>query len=178
MEEEGGGGGKEEDNDEEDVVVMWLSVKVMSKISDGELCSHFNTDFQKMGSSICRNRQCNCLAILRNGNARSSIARYMTWFARQTPYEQNLIVLQWIRYSMLLRMEGQCRTNYFWLPYIDDDTEDIPERVRDHVLCTQGLKFIVGFSHSRYGQILKVSLNSAVVPCHKAVGKTNYNAIE
>jgi hypothetical protein len=38
-EEEGGGGGGEEDNDEEDVVVMWLGMKVMSKMSDGELCS-------------------------------------------------------------------------------------------------------------------------------------------
>ena len=126
--------GGEEDNDEEDGVVMWLSVKVMSKMSDGELCSHFNTnlqkkgssingelcshfntDLQKKGSSICRNRQCNCLAILRNGNAHSSTARYMTWFAWQTQYEQNSIFLQWIRFSTLLRMEGQRRTNYFRL---------------------------------------------------------------
>jgi hypothetical protein len=89
MEEEGegGGGGGEEDNDEEVVVVMWLSVKVMSKMSDGEfLCTHFNTELQKNGSSICRNRQCNCLTILRNGNACLSIARFMTWFTRQTQY--------------------------------------------------------------------------------------------
>jgi hypothetical protein len=66
MEEEGGGGGGEEDNDEEDVVVTWLSMKGMSKMSDGELCSHFNTKLQKKESSICQNRQCDCLAILRN----------------------------------------------------------------------------------------------------------------
>ena len=118
-----------------------------------------------------RNRQCNCLAIFRNRNARSSIVRYMTWFARQTQYEQNSIVLQWIRYLTLLRMEGQSRLNYFWLPYIDDGTEDIPERVRDHVVCTRGLRFILGFGRSRYQRIRKVSLNSAVFPRHKAVGK-------
>ena len=150
---------------------MWLNVKVMSKMSDGELCSHFNTDLQKKGSSICQNRQCNCLAILHNGNARSSIARYMTWFARQTQYEQNSIVLQWIRYLTLLRMEGQSRMNYFRLPYINDGTEDIPERVRDHVVCTRGLRFILGFGRSRYQRIRKVSLNSVIFPRHKAVGK-------
>jgi hypothetical protein len=112
--------------------------------------SHFNTELQKKGSSICLNRQCNSLAILRHGNACSSIARYMTWFARQTQYEQNSIVLQWIRYSTLLRMEGQRRTNYFRLPHIDDGTEDVPERVRDHVICPQGLKFVLGFGRTRY----------------------------
>mgnify|MGYP006172925053 CR=1 FL=1 len=134
------------------------------KMSDGELCSHFNTDLQKKGSSICRNRQCNCLAILRNGNAHSSIARYMTWFARQTQYEQNSIVLQWIRYSTLLRMERQHRMNYFRFPNIDDGTKEVPERVRNHVLCTQGLKFVLGFGRTRYERIRKVSLNSAVFP--------------
>ena len=68
--------------------------------------------------------------------------------------------------------------NYFWLPYIDDGTEDIPERVRDHVVCTRGLRFILGFGRSRYQRIRKVLLNSAVFPRHKAVGKPNYNAIE
>ena len=151
IEEEGGDGGREEDNEEEDVVVMWLSVKVMSKMSDGELCTHFNTKLQKKGSSICQNRQCNCLAILHIGNARLSIARYMTWFARQTQYEQNSIVLQWIRYSTVFRMKRQCRTNYFLVPYIDDGTEDVPVVVRNHVLCTQGLKFVFRFGRTRYG---------------------------
>ena len=158
-------------------MVMWLSVKVMSKMSDDELCTHFNTELQKNGSSICQNRQCNCLAILRNGNARSSIARYMTWFAWQTQYEQNSIVLKWIRYSALFRMEGQRRKNYFRLPYIDDGTEDVPDRVRNHVLCTQGLKKVSGFGRSNE-QIRRVSCNSAVFPRHKGVGKTNYNAIK
>jgi hypothetical protein len=117
----GGDGGREEDNDEEDVVVMlWLSVREMSKKSDSEVCTHFNTQLQKKGSSICPNRQCDCLTIFCNGNARSSIVRYMTWFARETQYEQNSIVLQWIRYLTLLSMEGQRMTNCFWLPYIDD----------------------------------------------------------
>jgi len=150
MEEEGGGADGKEDNDEEDVVRMWLSVRAMAKMSDGELCTHFKTQLQKKGRSICPNRQCDCLAILRNGNARASIARYMTWFARQSQYEQNSIVLQWIRYSTVFRMEGQRRTNYFLVPYVDDGTEDVPEVVRNHVLCTQGLKFIVGFGRTRY----------------------------
>jgi hypothetical protein len=139
------------------VVMLWLSAKAMSKMSDSELCTHFNTELQKKGSSICPNRQCNCLTIFCNRNARSSIVRYMTWFARQTQYEQNLIVLQWIRYSTLLRMEGQSRTNYFRLPYINDGTEeDVPETVHNHVVCTWGLRFIVGFGRSRYERILKV----------------------
>ncbi len=171
MEEEGGGG-------EEEDKVIWLSMKSRSKMSDGELCTHFNTQLQKKGSSICPNRQCNCLALLHNGNARSSIVRYMTWFSRQTQYKQNSIVLQWIRYSTLLRTQGQSRTNYFWLPYIDDGTEDVPDTVRNHVLCTRGLRFIFRFGRTRYQQIWSVLLNLAIFPLHKAVGKTNYNAIE
>ncbi len=148
--------GAEEDNNEEDAVVMF-SMRRKSKMSDGELCTHFNTHLQTKGSSICPNRQCNCFALLRNENARSSIARYMTWFSRQTQYKQSSIVLQWIRYLTLLRMQGQARMNYFWLPYINDGTEDVPKTVRDHVVCTRGLRFIFGFGRSRYEQIRKVS---------------------
>ena len=75
-------------------------------------------------------------------------------------------------------MEGQSRTNYFWLPYIDDGTEDVPEIVRNHVVCTRGLRFICGFGRSRYERILKVSWNLAIFPLHKAVGKPNYNSVE
>ncbi len=70
------------------------------------------------------------------------------------------------------------KDEYFRLPYIDDGTEDVPKTVRNHVVCTRGLRFIFGFGRSRYEQILKVSWNSAIFPLHKAVEKTDYNSVE
>ena len=70
------------------------------------------------------------------------------------------------------------KDEYFRLPYIDDGTEDVPKTVRNHVVCTRGLRFIFGFGRSRYERILKVSWNLAIFPLHKAVGKPNYNSVE
>ena len=140
----------DEEDEEVEGIYVRLSVKTKSKMSDEDLLIHFDNRFEKRASSICPNRQCDCLAILRNRNARSSVARYLAWFKKKETYEQNSIVFEWYRYSSLLRLPGKASPILFRLPYIDDGTEDVPEMVRDHVLCSRGLQFILDWGRKRY----------------------------
>lgn len=73
MEEEDAG---DKDNEEVEEEYARLSVKNKSKMSYTDVLIHFNTQFEKRASSICPNRQCDCLSILGNRNTCSSIARY------------------------------------------------------------------------------------------------------
>jgi hypothetical protein len=82
MEEEEAG---DEEDEEVEGIYVRLSVKSKSKMSDEDLLIHFDNRFEKRASSICPNRQCDCLTILPNQNARSSVARYLAWFKRKRP---------------------------------------------------------------------------------------------
>ncbi len=104
MEEEGGGGGGEDEDSNEgalDEECVWLDQKSKSKMSDIELCNYYNTKLQKMGATSCSNPQCNCLAILRDGRARSSVARYLAWISRREKQERDMIVFEWYRYNSI-----------------------------------------------------------------------------
>jgi len=147
MEEEEAG--DEEDKEVEGIYVR-LSVKSKSKMSDEDLLIHFDNRFENRASSICPNSQCDCLAILRNRNACFAIARFLAWFKKKDTYEQNSIVFEWYRYSSLFRLPGKGSPILFRLPYIDDGMEDIPEMVRNHVLCSRGLQFILDWGRKRY----------------------------
>ncbi len=168
--------GDEEDEEVEGIYVR-LSVKSKSKMSDEDLLIHFDNRFETRASSIFPNSQCDCLAILRNQNARSAVARYVAWFKKKETYEQNSIVFEWYRYSSLHRLPGKGSPNLFRLPYIDDGTEDMPEMVRDHVLCSRGLQFILDWGRKRFTRIRNSARNTSVLPLHKSTGKTSYNAI-
>jgi hypothetical protein len=175
MEEEEAG----DDDEEVEEKYVRLSVRSKSKISDTDLLIHFNTRFEKRASSICPNRQCDCLSILGNRNARSSIVRYFSWFKKKETYEQNSIVFEWYRYSSLFSTKGKDhRSNFFRLPYINDGTEDDPDMVRNHVICTRGLQFFLDWGRKRFERIRQATRHTSVLPRHKAMGKTNYNAIE
>jgi hypothetical protein len=147
MEEEEAG---DEEDEEVEGINVRLSVKSKSKMSDEDLLIHFDNQFEKRAGSICPNRQCDCLAILRNRKARSSVARYLAWFKKKETYEQNSIVFEWYRYSSLFRLPGKMSPILLRLPYLDDGTEDIPEMVRNHVLCSRGLQFILDWGRKRY----------------------------
>jgi hypothetical protein len=147
-------------------------------MSDVEL-RNFNTELQKMGETTCFNPQCNCLAILREGNVRSSVARYLTWFSQREPkYDTDMIVFEWYRYSSYVKKRGQGRLNYYRLPYIDDGTEAVPETVRNHVVCTWGMQSIMSYGRTSFGRIVKAAMYSSVLPLHKTTGETNYNSID
>ncbi len=140
-------------------------------MSDVELRNHFNTELQKMGATTCSNPQCNCLAILHDGNARSSVMRYLTWFSQREPkHDRDLIIFEWYRYSSYVKKRGQGRLNYYRLPYIDDGTEAVPETVCNHIVCTRGMQSIMSYR--------RTSMFSSVLPLHKTTGKTNYNSID
>jgi len=71
-EEEQGGG---------DVLGRTVVLKRKSKLAlnDTDLCTYFLNRLERMR---CPNRSCGCLAIVHDSNARSAIAKYLTWFER------------------------------------------------------------------------------------------------
>ncbi len=158
---------------------MRLSAKNKSKMSISDLCVHHNHRFEKKRNTICPNRQCNCLQILENRDARAAVAKYIAWFAKKEPYAQGSIVFEWYRYSSLFKIQGQDhRVNWFRLPYIDDGSDlVVPDMVPDHVVCTQGLLSILDWSHKKIQRIRSTASNTSVFPPHASTGKTNYNAI-
>jgi hypothetical protein len=156
-----------------------LSAKNKSKMSISDLCVHHNHRLEKKRNTICPNRQCNCLQILENRDARAAVAKYIAWFAKKEPYPQGSIVFEWYRYLSLFKIQGQDhRVNWFWLPYIDDGSDlVVPDMVRDHVVCTQGLLSILDWSRKKIQRIRSTASNTSVFPPHASTGKTNYNAI-
>ena len=152
--------------------------KSKSKMSYVDQLNHFNTGLQKMGATTCSNPKCNCLAILRDGRARSSVARYLAWISRREKHERDMILFEWYRYSSYIRMRGQGRMNYYRLPYIEDGSEAVPETVRNHLECTRGMQSIMSYGHTSFGRIMKAVMYSSVLPLFKSIGKANYNSIE
>jgi hypothetical protein len=69
-----------EKKDDDGLTITRLDVKSKSNMSDAELCQYFNSELQKTEASNCGNCNCDCLAILTNGQVRSPVSRYLSWF--------------------------------------------------------------------------------------------------
>ena len=122
-----------------------MDQKSKSKMSDIELHNYYNTKLQKMGATTCSNPLCYCRVILHDGRACSSIARYLAWFSRREKQVMDMIVFEWYRYSFSVKKRGQGRMNCYRLPYINNGTEAVPETVRNHIVCTQGMQSIMSY---------------------------------
>jgi hypothetical protein len=71
---------EEEEQGGEDVLgTVVLSRKSKLALKDTDLCTYFLNRSERMS---CPNKKCGCLAIVRERNARSAIAKYLTWFER------------------------------------------------------------------------------------------------
>ncbi len=149
----------------------------MNKIA---LFENFNTQLKE--TAQCPNKQCTCLAILGDESARSSVAKFLTWFKQRNKYEQDLIVYEWFRYSSFLKPSAEQKKTknktLFCLPYIDNSTVIFDEMVRIHLLCMNGLQCILEFGNKRYRSIRNALKFTSVIPAHKSIGKKNYNAIQ
>ncbi len=114
----------EEEMGEEAECVTFLSRKSKLGMDKIALFEYFNTRLEERAQ--CPNKRCTCLAILGDDSARSSIAKYLTWFEQRNKYEQDLIIFKWFRYSTFLKPSTeQKRTKnkmLFCLPYINDGT--------------------------------------------------------
>jgi hypothetical protein len=66
----------------------------------------------------------------------------------------------------------------FCLPFINNGTAIVDERVRIHLLCSFGVQRILAFGRKRYGSIRNASKFASVMLAHKRIGKKNYNAIK
>jgi hypothetical protein len=54
-------------------------------LDDNDLFAHF---FLQLATMSCPNIKCDCLEIVTTANARSAIAKYLTWFERRQKHEQ------------------------------------------------------------------------------------------
>jgi hypothetical protein len=82
----------------------------------------------------CPNKKCGCLAIVRERNVRSAIAKYLTWFEGRNKHEQDSIVFEWWRYVLILKpsnkqKQGMKNKNVFRLPFVDDGTDAVEDKV-------------------------------------------------
>ncbi len=149
-------------------------------LNDTDLCTYFLNRLERMS---CPNRSCGCLAIVHDSNARSAIAKYLTWFERRHKHEQDSIVFEWVRYVLILKAtneqrKGMRNRKVFRLPFVDDGTDAVDDKVRTHLMCKRGLVILLTFGERRYVSIRSAAMSSAVLPDHKSIGKKNYNAIE
>ena len=175
---------EEEEQGGVDVLGRTVVLKRESKLAlnDTDLCTYFLNRLERMS---CPNRSCGCLAIVHDSNARSAIAKYLTWFERRHKHEQDSIVFEWVRYVLILKgsneqRKGMKNKKVFRLPFVDDGTDAIDDNngVRTHLLCKKGLVILLTFGQSRYVSILRAAMSSAVLPDHKSIGKKNYNNVE
>ncbi len=75
--------------------------------------------------------------------------------------------------------KGTKNGNVFRLPFVDDGTDAVDDKVRTYLLCKHGLVILLSFGERRYVSIRSAAMSSAVLPDHnKSTGKKNYNAIE
>jgi hypothetical protein len=149
-------------------------------LNDTDLCTYFLNRLERMS---CPNRKCGCLAIVHDLNARSAIAKYLTWFERRTKYEQDSIVFEWVRYVLILKAtneqrKGMKNRKVFRLPFVDDGTDAVEDKVRTHLLCKRGLYCLLTFGQTRYVNIRRAAMSSAVLPDHKSIGKKNSNNVK
>ena len=99
--------------------------------SDDDLFCYFDDRLQgKDKEMVCPGKGCDCLTILENASVREAIARYLVWFERKTKYDQNLLLMEWYRYSS--------RSGWRYLvPFDGDSIEDnlVVHSVLEHRLC-------------------------------------------
>ncbi len=100
---------EENNEDDNELTITRLDVKSKSKMSDADLCKYFNSELQKKGSSDCGNCDCDCLTILSDGQVRSAVSRYLSWFSRRpSKYKCDMILFKWYKYSSFVKKSGQC----------------------------------------------------------------------
>ena len=179
---------EEEEEQQGGVDVLGTTVVVLKResklaLKDTNLCTYFFNLLERMS---CPNRSCGCLEIVRDLNARSAIAKYLTWFERRHKHKQDSIVFEWVRYVLILKAtnkqrKGMKNRKVFRLPFVDDGTDaldDDKNGVRTHLLCKSGLVSLLTFGQRRYVSIRSAAMSSAVLPDHKSIGKKNYNNVE
>ena len=67
-----------------DVLGTVVTRKSELALNDTDLYTYFLNQLERMS---CPNRSCGCLTIVQDSNARSAIAKYLTWFERQRKHE-------------------------------------------------------------------------------------------
>ena len=132
---------KEEQGGGDVLRTVVLARKSKLALKDSDLYTYFLNRLERMS---CPNSSCGCLAIVDDSNARSAIAKYLSWFERQCKHDQDSIVFEWMRYVLILKASNEQRkgvTNWkvFRLPFVDDSLDAVDDKVRTYLLCKRGL---------------------------------------
>jgi len=74
--------------------------------------------------------------------------------------------------------KGMKNGKVFRLPFVDNGTDAIDDKVRTYLLCKHGFVILLNFGERRYLSIRSAVMSSTVLPDHKSTGKKNCNAVE
>ena len=146
------------------------------EMNDDDLFFYF--DNRLAGQTDCKNKECNCLILLGDELPRKAVARYLVWFERKTKYDQDGIILEWFRYanaavrSGTSRARQKGRTNYYHLPFDGNfvDDEVVLKSLRDHRLCTSGMRLVMSIGYERLRSIQTAARSTGVMPRHGLAG--------
>jgi hypothetical protein len=79
-------------------------------MSDDELFGNFK--LQVGGDTVCPNKGCLFLSIMRNPGACAAMAKYLVWFERLSKHARDSIIFGWVKYAF---QTGRTIDRYHWL---------------------------------------------------------------
>ena len=91
------------------------------------------------------------------------VVKYLVWFERRSKYNQDLIIFEWINYSIFLKVEC-VRSNSYWLPFIGDGSDDMISQLQNHSICMRGMQLILNVGRKRYD--LSYGVSGALYEAH------------
>jgi hypothetical protein len=147
-------------------------------MSDDDLFEYFK--LRLGGDTVCPNKGCLCLSMMRNPGACAAVAKYLVRFERLSKHAQDSIIFEWVKYATQIgKLTGKyhCYHGPFDCDVIKDDQE-ILEYVRACKLCVTGMKFVLGIRAWRFRTIRRAVRCTSIMPAHKGKGKVSNNGIE
>ena len=117
----------------------------------------------------------NCLSILNDKNVWQAVANYLVWFERKSKFKQDVVVMEWYRYTH----QGTEKANFFQLPFDGSSTStnlSFQKLLQSHKLCQSGMQLVMGIGDTRMQRIQQASQVGFILPQHKGKGKVAHNA--
>jgi hypothetical protein len=124
----------------------------------------------------CVNMAWNCLSILNDKNVWQAVANYLVWFERKSKFKQDVVVMEWYRYTH----QGTEKANFFQLPFDGSSTStnlSFQKLLQSHKLCQSGMQLVMGIGDTRMQRIQQASQVGFIPPQHKGKGKVAHDAI-
>lgn len=143
-------------------------------LTEQALLQEFCTDM----FSKPKHRECNCLSIFQKQQEDvdppllRATARYMVYFAKKTKVDQQMIVIEWMKYA------GTGIQARFVIPILaedDDELVDLP--IEQSKICRNALLAIIGYSKYFWGTLVDC-VGAGTIPSHGLIGKQSNNSMD